>query len=87
MSSSEVVDVLGTTKNMLNDEKGRGVMLYDKLSTTSVMRDSSDKDTLVLIGLVSNEDELAAKRKKYTVIIRFDRDNKVYDFDFYPSRF
>ena len=86
MSVPEVEEVLGTTKNLLSDSKSRAVMIYDRVSSTSVKRDSSDRNTLVLLGLNSTEDD-SSKIAEFTIIIKFDHDNKVYDFDFYPSKF
>ena len=83
----DVEGVLGVTKNLLSDEKGRGVMIYDRISAIDVKRDSSDLDTLVLIGLGSKEDDSASKRKDFTIVIRLDHDGQVYDFIFHRSKF
>jgi hypothetical protein len=85
----EVEGVLGVTKNLLSDEQGWVVMIYDRISAVNVERVSSDRDSLALFGLASkdDDDDPSNQRKNFTIVIRLDHDDQVYDFDFYPSKF
>ena len=87
MTASEVQEVLGANKNVLTDNKGRSVLMYDRLSTTSVKKDRSDRDILLLVTVADKEGEKDYRDKAFTIIIRFDNDGKADGVDFYPSRF
>jgi len=93
MTAENVVELLGPTPNILQDKKGRSVMIYDRIPASSVQLSSSDKNTLLIFdpivetGSDEDENEPPKKQKNFTVIIKFDKDNLVADYEFYPSIF
>jgi len=83
MSSSEVVEALGSPNVVTTDEKRREVWVYDKIATDVTA--SKGYWTLLLLG---QEAGAASKSQRtLTIIIKFDGDKKVRDFAYHTSRF
>lgn len=83
MSSSEVVEALGSPNVVTTDAKRREVWIYDKIATDVAA--SKGYWTLLLLG---QEAGAASKSQRtLTIIIKFDEDKKVRDFAYHTSRF
>jgi len=83
MSSSEVVEALGSPNVVTTDEKRREVWVYDKIATDVAA--SKGYWTLLLLGQEAGG--ASKSQRTLTIIIKFDEDEKVRDFAYHTSRF
>lgn len=83
MSSSEVVEVLGSPNMVTMDGKKGEVWIYDRVSTT--ISESSVGGGLIFF--FGSSSESAVSQKSFTVIIKFDNDGKVKDLSYHSSKF
>jgi len=95
MSSAQVVEVLGSLNIVTTDEKGRGVWVYDRISTESIYSSS----TALILGILAggsgggggligqSAGASSTTQKSLTVIIKFDEQKKVRDFAYRSSSF
>lgn len=99
MPASDVATALGSPNIVTTDEERREVWLYDKISTeTAYSTSSGGVSTLILgyggnaaggLGAGHNSSTGATTRSQrtLTVIIKFDKQNRVRDFAYHTSRF
>lgn len=103
MSGAEVAAVLGSPNIVTTDEERREVWVYDKVSTDVTYSHSSGGAGMALIigavtgnaliggvpsGRYSKATGAESKTQKtLTVIIKFDKENKVRDFAYHSSKF
>ncbi len=99
MPASDVAMVLGSPNIVTTDELRREVWIYDKLSTETAYSTSSSGVQALFIGIGGsaggglsgggNTSTGAASKsqKTLTVIIKFDKQNRVRDFAYHTSRF
>lgn len=95
MSGAEVAAVLGSPNIVSTDEDRNEVWVYDKISTeVAYSRSSGGIAGLIFgpkgggIGAASQNSGASSKSQRtLTVIIKFDKDGKVFDFDYHSSRF
>ena len=103
MSSAAVIEVLGSPNIVTTDEKRREVWTYDKIATDRVYSTSSGGiSTLILGGALvgsglvggaagpyygSSAGAVTTTQRTLTVIIKFDKGQKVRDFAYHTSRF
>ena len=87
MARNDVESELGVTTVIFSDNKGRLVIIYDRVPVSDIKLDSSDQDTLLLIGYSKGEEDPAIVKKKFSITIKFDDDDRVYDFKFRPAIF
>ena len=99
MSSAEVIQVLGSPNIVSSDEERREVWVYDRIATDRAYSSSSGGvGVLVLLfggsgGALGNVGGSASagasstSQRTLTVIIKFDKDNRVRDFAYHTSRF
>jgi len=99
MSGAEVAQALGSPNIVSTDEQRREVWIYDRIATESVYSTSSGGINVLVLGFNSNAAGLAApgysaaagahstSQRTFTVIVKFDGDNKVRDFAYHTSRF
>ena len=90
MSSSDVVEALGSPNMVTTDDKRRESWVYDKVSTEKVYSQSSGGPGVLFILLLSAEDSSGASsttQRTLTIIIKFDEDQKVRDFAYRTSSF
>ena len=82
MSSTEVVEVLGSPNMVTTDDQHRETWIYDKVST-SVQSSSSMKGVwFLIVGGQSNTGSRTSSQKTLTIIVKFDNNNKVRDFSY-----
>ena len=103
MSTAKVIEVLGSPNVITTDEERREVWVYDKISTSRAYSTSSGGiSALILAGgllgpaLVgggvgpsygSSSGASSTSQRTLTVIIKFDKNQKVRDFAYHTSRF
>lgn len=103
MSSAAVIEVLGSPNIVTTDEKRREVWTYDKIATDRVYSTSSGGiSTLILGGALvggglvgggagpyygSSAGAVTTTQRTLTIIIKFDKGQKVRDFAYHTSRF
>ncbi len=103
MSSVEVAEALGSPNMVRRDSAGNESWIYDKIATEASYKNSSSNanagvgaagipgNVLVLgnvnAGRSKNRGSSATTQKTLTVIIRYDKDDKVETFSYHTSTF
>lgn len=87
MSAPEVATVLGSPNIVSTDEERREVWIYDKIASDRVVSQSSGFGSLLIIGSSGVRGAATSSQRTLTIIIKFDKDNKVRDFSYRTSRF
>ena len=101
MSSSDVVEALGSPNMVTTDDKRRETWVYDKVSTESVVSSSSGGVNAMILGGFSNillgggasgnvnrsAGASSSSQKTLTIIIKFDENHKVRDFSYRQTSF
>lgn len=103
MSSAEVAEVLGSPNIVSTDDQRREVWIYDKIATDRVYSaDSGGVAALILGGWPLGSGALggggagsytrgagaaSTSQRTLTIIIKFDRNQRVRDFAYHTSRF
>jgi outer membrane protein assembly factor BamE (lipoprotein component of BamABCDE complex) len=99
MSGAEVVEVLGSPNVVTTDEKRREVWVYDKISTESVHSASSGGIAALIFGPIGaggagglgtgsySSGASSKSQRTFTVVIKFNEQGSVRDFEYHTSRF
>lgn len=103
MSGAEVAQVLGSPNIVTTDEEGREVWVYDKIATDKVYSTSSGGVSALILGggiagttpiggavapqYSAGAGATSTSQRTLTVIIKFDKEQKVRDFAYHASRF
>jgi outer membrane protein assembly factor BamE (lipoprotein component of BamABCDE complex) len=103
MSQADVATALGSPNIVTRDSEGKETWIYDKIATEASYSKSSGglgggagaggvTGTTLILGLIgggySREAGAAATTQKtLTVVIKFDKDNKVESFSYHASKF
>jgi outer membrane protein assembly factor BamE (lipoprotein component of BamABCDE complex) len=87
MSGSEVLSALGSPNMVSTDSKRREVWVYDKISSSSVSNSSSGGFFLLIANAGSNSSERETSQKTLTIIINYDDQGLVRDYQYHSSRF
>ena len=103
MTNAQVVEVLGAPNMVTTDEKRRENWVYDKISTETVYsRSSGGVSALILggafggsgavgggvgAGYSSGAGALSTSQRTLTIIIKFNKQNRVRDFAYRLSSF
>lgn len=99
MPGAEVARVLGSPNIVTTDEERREVWVYDRIATDTVYSES--RGGVASLVFASGGSAAAAAAPVYgsaagarsttqrtlTVIVRFDRENRVRDFSYHASQF
>lgn len=87
MSSTEVVEVLGSPNMVTTDEQRRETWVYDRVST-NIQSSSSEKGAwLLLFTMGSTASKTTSSQRTLTIIVKFDNDSKVRDFAYRTATF
>lgn len=86
MSSSDVIEVLGSPNIITTDDKRRETWVYDKISTTITSSNSSVGGWLLVFGS-SSKYQTSSTQKTLTIIIKYDEKGLVRDFSYRTSQF
>ncbi len=87
MPASDVAAILGSPNIVTTDEERREVWIYDKISTNRTDARSSAYGTLTILGGSSRTSSSSTVQKTLTIIIKFDKENKVRDFAYNYTQF
>lgn len=103
MSQADVATAIGSPNIVTRDSEGKETWIYDKIATeASYSRDSSAigggagaggvAGTTLILGLLGGgyskaSGAAATSQKTLTVIIKFDKNNKVESFSYHASKF
>ncbi len=87
MPASDVALALGSPNIVTTDEERREVWIYDKIATNKVISQDSGFGWIVILGASGTRGASSTSQKTLTIIIKFDKENKVRDFAYHTSRF
>lgn len=91
MPSSRVIEALGSPNIVTTDEERREVWVYDKIATdVSYSTSESGAGVWLLIMGVGGSGSSGAKstsQRTLTIVIKFDKENKVRDFAYHSTSF
>ena len=99
MSGADVVAVLGSPNMVSTDDERREVWVYDKIATERAYSGSSGGINALILGFGgaaagglgmggnSSTGASSTSQRTLTVIIKFDKQNKVRDYAYHTSRF
>ena len=99
MSGADVAQVLGSPNIVTTDEERREVWIYDKIATDRAYSTSSGGIGVLVLAFGgsaagggggsanSSAGASSTSQRTLTVIIKFDKENKVRDFAYHTSRF
>jgi outer membrane protein assembly factor BamE (lipoprotein component of BamABCDE complex) len=87
MSSSAVVEVLGSPNMVTTDDQRRETWVYDKVSTQVTSSQSQAGVWLVVAGVGQSSSRMSQNQRTLTIIVKFDENNKVRDFAYRSSTF
>ncbi|MBL0690161.1 MAG: outer membrane protein assembly factor BamE [Alphaproteobacteria bacterium] len=87
MSSSDVIEVLGSPNMVTTDDDRRETWVYDKVSTNSAVSSSGSGLNLLLFGGSKSAGSASKNQKTLTIIVKFDESSKVRDFSYRQTSF
>lgn len=87
MSSSDVVEILGSPNIITTDANRRETWVYDKISTEVSNSNSSNGTWLLLFGTSQNKQTSSSSQRTLTIIIKYDEKGLVRDFAYRTSSF
>lgn len=87
MSSSAVVEALGSPNIITTAEERRETWVYDKVSTQIDASSSSSGVWLVVAGASGSKKTYNSSQRTLTIIVKFDKEGKVRDFSYRTSSF
>ena len=87
MSSTEVVEVLGSPNIVTTDDERREAWVYDKISTERISASKSSYGTLVIFGGSTERSTSTTRQRTLTIIIKFDAEHRVRDFAYNYTQF
>ena len=87
MSAADVAQALGSPNIVTTDEERREVWIYDKIATNKVISQDSGFAWIVILGASGTRGASSTSQRTLTIIIKFDKENKVRDFAYHTSRF
>ncbi len=83
MTSSEVIEVLGSPNMVTTDDKRRETWVYDRVSSN--VSKSSAGVWLLFVG--ADSVKASSNQRTLTIIVKFDENNRVRDFAYRTSTF
>lgn len=93
MNSVDVIKALGSPNIVQTDDDRNEVWIYDKIST-QVSKSSSSAGiwllsfaTAGLLGAQGSQSSNSSSQRTLTIIIKFNKKQKVKDFSYHTSRF
>ena len=87
MTTSDVIDVLGSPNIVTTDEQRRENWVYDKISTDTAYQTSAQGVNLLVIGASASSGARSTSQRTLTIVIKFDTANRVRDFAYRSSAF
>jgi len=87
MSSIDVAKALGSPNIVQTDDDRNEVWIYDKISTQVNASSSKGGVWFLLFAASSSESSRSSSQRTLTIIIKFNKKQKVKDFSYHTSRF
>jgi outer membrane protein assembly factor BamE (lipoprotein component of BamABCDE complex) len=87
MPSSQVAEILGSPNIVTTDDHRNEVWIYDKAATEVSGQRGSDAWTIILAGSSTTKDYAKRSQRTLTVVIKFDKQQRVRDFSYHSSSF
>lgn len=87
MSSSAVIEVLGSPNMVTTDTERRETWVYDKVSTNIQSSSSKSGVWLLLFAAGSKDIQASSNQRTLTIIVKFDKNGLVRDFAYRTSTF
>ncbi|MCK5893779.1 MAG: outer membrane protein assembly factor BamE [Endozoicomonadaceae bacterium] len=87
MSGAQVAEVLGSPNIVSTDKDNDEVWIYDKVSTRSASSRGKNGANILILFDSLNFTATSSSQKTLTIIIKFDKDDKVKDFSYRASSF
>lgn len=87
MTSSDVIEVLGSPNMVTTDDQRRETWVYDRVSTNVQSSTSHTGVWLLIFGTGSRDSRASSSQRTLTIIVKFDNNNKVRDFAYRTSSF
>ena len=84
MSSAGVIEALGSPNVVTTDEERREVWVYDKIASDIVYSNSGAGIKFLTSG---NSGAVSKNQRTLTIVIKFDKEQKVRDFAYHTSSF
>lgn len=86
-SQDEVAIALGSPNIVTRDSDGKDTWIYDKVSSISSYDEKGLYATIILAGYGKSKGSVQNVQKTLTVVIKFDKNNKVESFTYHMSKF
>lgn len=87
MSQDEVAVALGSPNIVTKDSDGKDTWIYDKVSSISSYGGKDHYATIILAGTSGGKGSVQNVQKTLTVVIKFDKKNRVESFTYHMSKF
>ena len=87
MPSAEVIEILGSPNVVSTDEERREVWVYDKVATDVVRSVGANGLLMWIIGAGGESGARSTSQRTLTIIVKFDKDDKVRDLAYHSSKF
>lgn len=87
MSSAEVIQIMGSPNVISTDEERREVWVYDKISTQNAYKGVDGGLSIIIAGFSGNSGSSVKSQRTLTIIVKFDKQNKVRDIAYHTSSF
>ena len=87
MSSADVIEVLGSPNIITTDDERQESWVYDKVATDVKTSSSQHGVWVVLYGYNNSEKTSSTSQRTLTIIVKFDKQNRVRDFAYRTSAF
>ena len=87
MSSTDVIVALGSPNIITTDDQRRENWVYDKIATQNFASGSQGRPSLLWFVPSESNYGSSTSQRTLTIIIKFDKTNKVRDFAYHTSRF
>jgi outer membrane protein assembly factor BamE (lipoprotein component of BamABCDE complex) len=87
MSSSAVVEALGSPNMVTTDSQRRETWVYDKISTQVSSSRSESGVWFLIFGSTSSQKQKNSNQRTLTIIVKFDEKANVRDFSYRTSSF
>jgi outer membrane protein assembly factor BamE (lipoprotein component of BamABCDE complex) len=87
MGVAEVASALGSPNITRTEDDGREVWVYDKIATEASYSEGQSAIFLILGGISNQSGAAATTQRTLTVVITFDKDGKVLNFNYHQSKF
>lgn len=87
MSGAAVAEALGSPNIVTKDSDERETWVYDKIATEASYSQSQNGLFLILGGFSNQSGASSTTQRTLTVVIKFDKNDKVESFTYHQSKF